>query len=379
MLFRSRREAFLYLGRANLGARRYRPALEALDSAALTHDRNRRSQVLLYRGRAWLALRRPDQALADFLASSTGDARYERTRAAVATGDARLAAAFADSLVAMPYRESAWLPLLDSLGKGGLTEQAGQLVDRLVARRDVPSGAKARLLIDDGRRWSAAGADTIAAGRYQAVIHNVPDSIEARVAAVRLARLELRYVTDTADVQRIRGLLEAITEIGGAPAFEAADMVRLLVRAETLAVQRDAPDAWWLARGELLRDSLGAVTLAAESFAGMAERFPASPWTPKGILNAVAAGHPSSDQLLELMRTRYADSPYTRSIEHTGDDPVRFAALEDSLRATLAQADAPGNRPAGDANPDDDPRNRRNRPAQRPQQQRPTTRPAQDP
>jgi tetratricopeptide (TPR) repeat protein len=374
--FEQRREAWLNLGRANIGGRRYLEAIEALDSAAESHEHKRRSEALYYRGRAWLALDRPDRALADFRASDARQARFGRTRAALALGDPVLAAAFADTLLAMPYQEADWLPVLDSLGHYGMTPRAAQIVDRLVQRHDVTPASRARLLMADGDRWAAAGSDSLARHRFRDVTRLVPDSAEARSAAVRLVRLDLRTVTDSNDIARLRGLLEAIAAIGGTPGQEAGELVHLFDRADSLAAQAEAADAWWLARGELLRDSLGAGAWATLSFGEMADRFPDSPWTPKGLLAAIAGGHPRAEELAVLMRTRYEFSPYTRAVVGPTDDAQGFAMLEDSLRVVL-NVSAPGARtPTTTDNPDqeDDIRSRRARVA-RPAA-RPTTQPS---
>ena len=73
------------------------------------------------------------------------------------------------------------------------------------------------------------------------------------------------------------------------------------------------------------------------NFAEMARLFPASPWTPKGLVAAIATGHPRPDSLRALLRQRYPASPYTLAAagESAGGDA--FAVLEDSLRRTLAQ------------------------------------------
>jgi hypothetical protein len=82
----------------------------------------------------------------------------------------------------------------------------------------------------------------------------------------------------------------------------------------------------------------------------MASRFPASPWTPKGILAAVAAGHPAADSLRALLDRRYADSPYRLAalgLAAAGADADAYRTLEDSLGRIMAQrgAQRPGEEP----------------------------------
>jgi transposase len=75
----------------------------------------------------------------------------------------------------------------------------------------------------------------------------------------------------------------------------------------------------------------------------MASRFPASPWTPKGILAAVAAGHPAADSLRALLDRQYPDSPYRLAalgLAAAGTDADAYRALEDSLGRIMAQRGA---------------------------------------
>ncbi len=66
--------------------------------------------------------------------------------------------------------------------------------------------------------------------------------------------------------------------------------------------------------------------LAARDFAEMARRFPASPWTPKALLAAIASGHPAADSLRALLDARYAASPYRRAALGLPDAPAAYAA-----------------------------------------------------
>jgi len=331
-----RREAQLNLGRANLAIRRHAEALVALDSAVSSGVASRRSEALLYRGRTWMAMGRPTQALADFRASGRIEARYERVGAALALHDTAAAVELAGGLVTQPFNEGLWIPLLEGLGRVGRSAEAGVLVGRLVERQDVTPGARARLMLADGDRRAALGDAAAASARYRAVVEAVPDSGVARTAIVRLARMDLRSAADSADVFRVRQRLDQVVVLGGSSGQEALDVLRLLHRADSLAAAVASPDAFWFLRAELLRDSLGARTLAASAFAAMAELFPASPWTPKGLFAAIVLGPTDADALRAELAARYPESPYTRIATGGADDPERFAALEDSLRLVLA-------------------------------------------
>jgi hypothetical protein len=112
----------------------------------------------------------------------------------------------------------------------------------------------------------------------------------------------------------------------------------------------------------------------------MADLFPDSPWTPKGLLAAIVLGHPAADSLRALLEARYAASPYTAIVLAREEAPGAFALLEDSLQRALAvmpsltleqDRSAPAVRSAPIV-PVSGPRTR-NQPA------RPTTRPTIDP
>jgi len=381
-----RREAQLNLGRANLAMHRHAEALLALDSAVPSGVASRRSEALLYRGRTWMAMGRPPEALRDFNASERIEARYDRVGAALALHDTAAAVEMAASLVTRRFIEGLWVPLLDGLGRVGQSAEAGVLVDQLVARHDVTPGARARLMLADGDRRAAHGDSAAAAERYRETVRAVPDSSEARTAVVRLVRMELRSAHDSSDVSLARERLDQIALLGGSSGQEAGEVLRLLRRADSLAAATASPDAFWFLRAELLRDSLGATALAASAFAAMAELFPASPWTPKGLFAAIVLGGPDADALRAQLAANYPESPYTRIATGGGDAPERFAALEDSLRLVLASGSVaaearevgPEDRP--DAIPGRRPPERPvHTPAQQPVRPVPTSRPTIEP
>ncbi len=351
-----RREAWLYLGLVDAGLRHPADAITSLDSAVLSTEAERRSAALLARGRARLALGRPDLALDDFRSSNAEDAAFERAHAALAGGDALLAAVFADSLaMRLPFREAQWLMLLDSLARSGLAPRASALTETIRLRPDVRAGPRARLMLADGDRLLAAGEDSLATQRYRDVLRIAADSVEARAAALRLIKLEIRAVRADSEFPALRRRLQPIMGAGGVPGQEAADAVSLIDLADSLAARATTPDAWWFLRAEVLRDSLGARALAADAFAAMPDRFPDSPWTPKGMLAAIALGHPSADALRALLAGRYADNPYTRAATGEGDQPERFAGAG-GLAPDHARERARhhGRRPGEPARPADD-------------------------
>lgn len=333
-----RAEALTLRGRANLGLGWYVVAHADLDSALGVPPRDR-GEALLLRGLVQRQLGHVAAALADFAASGDPRAAPERARTLIGTGDTAAAIAQLDALVgARPFDESYWRSALDSLTAQGAAASANRLAGLLAARADLTRGTRARVLLDDGARRLAARDTAAARSRDEAAAATAPDSVEARIAAVRLACLAVPGASSDAELDSLSARLGAAVDLGGVPAREADRPSRLLDR--TVALERDttASDASWFLRAEILRDSLGAVPLSTRAFADMARRFPASPWTPKALLAAIAAGHPAADSLRALLDARYPASPYRRAALGLSEGTAAYATLEDSLARAIRSA-----------------------------------------
>jgi len=343
-----RLEALGLLGRSLLVYHHLDSAAVALDSAATSRERAVRDAALLDRGRIWLERGQPDSARAAFRRSAHPLAAYALAAADVAVGDTAAAGAVYDSLAGVKaFAEAAWRPALDSLAAAGDRAHASRLVARLTGRRGIPAGAAARLLLDEGDRRLAAGDSSGAAAAWLAVDRVARDSVEGQTAAVSLARLAVATAASDTVLGRQRDLLLELTRGGGGAGRDAASLLRLLDRADSLGRFATAPDAHWFMRAELLRDSLGAVRLAASDFAAMASLFPDSPWTPKGLVAAIAAGYPEPDSLQGLLLHRYAGSPYVVAAAGGVGSTAALASLEDSLRTVLASSMPAGGRTGG--------------------------------
>jgi hypothetical protein len=353
-----RAEGLTLLGRANLGLGRAAMARADLDSA-VAEAPHASGEALLWRGLALRELGDSAAALADFASSTHPRAPYERARTLIQSGDTAAALAQLDTLAGVRgYDESAWRAALDSLGALGAQPRVSRLAERLATRGDLTRGERARLLLDDGRRRLAAEDTAGARARYQEAALAAPDSAESEVAAVRITLLVVVAAGSDAALDSLGALLGRSVALGGAPAFEALPMARLLDRLGALARDVPVPDAGWFLRAEMLRDSLRAVPLAARAFAEMARRFPDSPWTPKALLAAVAAGHPAADSLRVILDARYAESPYRRAALGQAGASEAYVALEDSLSRSLAtvvgrlrEAETFPRRPAAPGNP----------------------------
>ena len=332
-----RLEALLLLGEANIALRRYPEADGPLDAAAASSAAPRRARALLARGRLRLARRDAAGALQDFAASGSEEAPLWSARAALALGDAARAVAELGRVAehtAPSGAEADWRGLLDTLAQSGAADSASSLTDALVQRRRLSTGVRARLLLADGARLARRGSHQAAASRFRAAAALAPDSAEARVAELRLALLELDSAVAEWALDEVQRTAESVVRSGGSAAREAEPLLGLLARLHALARDSgEAGDARWFARAERIRDSLGLRRYAAIEFAAMGHRFPASPYTPKGLIAALAEGHPASDSLVAVLRDRYAESPYVTAA--AGRDAERYVALEDSLRSLL--------------------------------------------
>jgi predicted negative regulator of RcsB-dependent stress response len=332
----ARLEALGLMGRTQLFYQQLDSAASDLDSAATSRVQAVRDAALLDRGKVWLALGRSDSARAVLARSTAPEAAFDRAAVEVSLGDTAAAGATYDALAgAKRFDETEWLPALDSLAAAGDGAHASRLVARLVARRDCGPGAAARLLLAEGARRLAAGDTTAAQDAWRQVRSAAGDSVEGQAASVALSRLAIATAGADSELARPREALVELSRSGGGAGRDAASLLALLTKVDALGAARDAPDAHWFLRAELLRDSLGATRLAAADFAAMASRFPDSPWTPKALIAAVAAGYPGVDSLRDLLLHRYAQSPYVVAAAGGEAHAATLARLEDSLQLVL--------------------------------------------
>jgi tetratricopeptide (TPR) repeat protein len=343
-------EALALLGRAYLALGMPEAARPMLDTAVDAPQPEIRDEALLIRGRLLVALDRPELARDDLRRSRDRRAPYDLAQVDLRLGDTAAAGALYDSLAATTtFPEEAWRQGLDSLAASGAGAHAARLVERLAVRAALPSGVRARVLLDDASRRLRSADTAAAAAEFERVVSLAPDSLSGQVAAVAVIRLGVAAAATDSDLEPLRERLMALVRTGGGAGREARDALRLMARLDTLAAAPTAADAFWFLRAELLRDSLRAGRLASSAFASMAATFPASPWTPKALVAAIAAGYPAPDSLRALLARRYGDSPYASvALGRTGAGDSAYAALEDSLQRVLAVAGA-ARAPAGPA------------------------------
>ncbi len=332
-----RREARILLGQCLVLLRRPDSALSVLGPLVSGADTLSGSSVRLWLGRAQLL--KGDHAAA---ARNLELAPRERAAFDLAIAYGRMdraddASAVLRERAAGPFAEGAWTEALDSLG-GLSAERAAEVVDRLVAPRDVTDGQRGRLLLADGRRWARAGRADQARRRFLQAAEAAPDSLEGSTARVELAMAELRETRDLSRLGELEAALAQATARGGEAARLGGPALQLLRRTGRLLADTalERADLVLFVLAEALRDSVEAKPVAAALFRRLQERFPSSIVAPKALLAAAALDGAPPDAVRSLLESRYADSPYTLAL--TGGGDAAFRALEDSLRILLAEA-----------------------------------------
>jgi hypothetical protein len=291
----------------------------------------------LWKGRAELARGAFAAAAEDLLQAPPDSAAFDLARAYGAADSVRAAHRVLQAQLAAPYDEDRWIPTLDFLAvRDG--EAATGLTEALVARSDLTSGERARLLLADGERWEAIGQLDRAAGRYAEAAHAAPDSLEEGLAGARLALVDLKRAADPDELPELLRRVREASQAGG----EAARIVRPAAAVLQPAAQALEPpagaddDVRLFGAAEVLRDSLAAPRLAAALFWRIPQDHPTSFVAPKALLAAAALEPERAAAALSLLTDRYAGSPYALAL--SGEAADAFRAAEDSLRVLRAAA-----------------------------------------
>lgn len=325
--------ARLLLGDCRLQLREPESTLVAV-APILEHDRAAaRSAALLLRGRALLLLGRNEAALEDLTASGARAGAYAKAVALARLERHDEAAAALAAVVEGPYEEHQWLPSLDSVGRRN-PGVVVPVVERLASHPEVRDGQRARLWLADGERWIAVGDTAAAEQRFLAVRGLVADSSEGRAARAHLALFAARRAQGWTEVRDLADSLRAAVQQGGAASRIGGPFSGVVTRARN-ALEPDATDMALFLAAEDVRDSVGNGALAGSLLEQVVERHPASALAPKALLALAAVRPAAADSLVDLMRTRYPESPYTLVLAGAG--VAAYEALEDSLRQLAAE------------------------------------------
>jgi len=241
------------------------------------------------------------------------------------------------------FREDEWAELLGGLAAAGGAGPASVTLDRMLGRSRVPFAARARLLIADGDRRSAAGDLDGAGARYRqagaAAPGNAGPTAEAAAARVREQRALAGAAARRADLSPIIAELTRIvrpgTPGGGLAAPSGAsggDAQRLLDLVARVAAPSTTPGEAFRS-AELARDSLGAPRLAGQLFLELAANDAGSLFAPKALVAALPLVPERHDSILGVLGGTYAASPYTRALR--GEASLAYGAAEDSLARAL--------------------------------------------
>jgi hypothetical protein len=329
-----RERAALAAAECALDARDARAARHALAEVTGSGDGRRRSRAALLAGRVAELEREYASAAEWYGRSAEPGAGLARGRMLLAAGAVAAAVALVDTLVHDRVLEADWAALLEEMGRGAGPDTARRALDRLLATRRVPTGARGRLLLADGDRLLAAGRGDAAGARYADLVDQMPDSIEGQRARVRGLRVRAAQADSLGDLAALRAELTRLVRGGtlGAAAGEARSLEGLLRRALDPA---DVPDGGGteFRTAELVRDSIGAPRLAGHRFLRFAGAQPASIFAAKALVAAAALLPEMRDSLIGVLEARYPASPYTLALR--GDPSPAFAAAEDSLARAL--------------------------------------------
>lgn len=330
----------LHLGMAAASAGERTRALALLDSAL----RVLKPGPLLAEGHLWRArvvLEAGDapQGWWDLDRAAVDDERYrvsaglERLRWGVVYGDTarvregiqrllaiREAYVREDSVLAVLDRAAArWGPGegADLLSTADGAEWPGAARDRLVL-------ARARFLVEAGEE-EAAVADARKVSRGAGA-----EAVEARLF---LARLRLKTVRETDDLEEIRALL--LPAVGDARVLELLEAMRMVEILVDRGEGETGPVEALFAAGEVARDELGATELARTlmlRYAGATER----DWAGKAVLAALELSSEPSDRspVLRLM-ARARTNPYVMAARAGGPPPPEVLELDAELQETL--------------------------------------------
>jgi hypothetical protein len=310
-----------------------------------SRDAARAARARLLSGRA-AELNGDLEAAAQWYArSSERGAVAARARVELAAGQQDAAVALLDTISRGRFEEAEWTALLGDLGGAASADVVSAALDRLLVRRRVPAGARARLLLADGDRLFAAASLPAAAKRYAQAAAIAPDSTAGQRGRVAELRVVTARAESLADLRAVDHRLGTILESGwgGDAAAEGRELQR---RLRHVLGAGDAPEAGEAAQfhaAEFVRDSLAAPRLAAHLFLAFAGEHRASLFAPKAVLAAAGLAPERADSLVGVLQSAYAASPYTLAL--LGAASPGYAAVEDSLARALGVTLVPVEQP----------------------------------
>ncbi|HEX2637783.1 MAG TPA: tetratricopeptide repeat protein [Gemmatimonadales bacterium] len=360
-------EAALALGRCRLELGDAALADIAFARVINSPDSARRHEARFRHARALRLTGHHEEALALLRDSPDPRGRGDLLLALLGTGRKDEAFALADSLVASKDSTLVWDSVLVTLG-GEDPRAASTLVSRLQADPALTPEVRARRLYEDALRLEAVDT-AAAAARLREAAGASARSESADMARLRLLRRTLSRIRTLDELPPVADSLAVLARRENGAGAEAtalgATLTRLGQLGDSTGPGVERGDLRLFLAAEVARDTLAAPALAAGLFRHLAETWPGSPYAPKALLAAQLLDPADVDSARARLDSLYPDSPYLAVLR--GEDPAGYRALEDSLQAFAAtqtvvrQPRRPG--VPGRVLPEDEPRRRRNPPA----------------
>ena len=340
-------EAALLVGGCRLELNDPEGATAAYDRLRQSGNAARRSLAVYYHGRALRAQGRYEEALSELRRSTEPEARAERAAALARMGRLPEAMAVVDSLYAGRDTLAPWDSLI-AVVAGHDPEAASALADRISAS-DFPAALRARVVLADAERWLERDSSRGARRLRQADSIGQGTPVQGEVH-LRWARWLVSGAGSVTALSEAAAALENFIddpEPYGSSARALGQVARqMLLLADSVPAGSPHGDLRLFLAGELARDSLEALDLAAAQFHRIAADWPRSPFAPKAMLALIALQPSASDSLRTVLMTSYADNPYV--LLTAGADSPGYQALEDSLQRFAVDF-----RPAGRRQPQD--------------------------
>jgi hypothetical protein len=323
-----RDRAELALASCEVRGERFADARSRLEPLLHAPDEEVASQAAILAARAALALGANDEAARHLRAVPAGAAQWELAAASLERREyARAESLFALRARSGDYRDD----VLASLRELWAARRADG-VERIVAAYGAartPSAGKIALHVLAADLLASAGRDSAARAHLHRAQGLAADTLSARDVAARLCRLDLASASASADAEAI--VARAHGRAAGSPIYERLRDNLLWVK--LLEQRSDFSGVSLFLAGEVARDSLRAPLLAHAIFTRVASTMPLMPIAPKALLAAAATRPDSAAAYRELVRTRYAQSPYALLLD--GADPSdspQYQTVEEGLR-----------------------------------------------
>jgi hypothetical protein len=292
----------------------------------------------LWRARARFALQDEERAWADLdaAASLRGplalEARLEQAARAVALQRAEQ----------LRYAVAGLAATTDGVAADSLRTllRAAAEFDPALARELLGSVAAAPVMPDI--RYAArlaaaeillAGGDTAGAEAELQTIAGRGEGAPSHRARIHLARLRLAAASDLAELTEVRAIL--LPSVAHTEARSLMTTMQALLVLLDRARETGQPLALFTA-AELARDQLHAPLMARNLFLGYAEVAPASTWTGKALLAALALHADGPEAGAVRARLASLDDPYVAALRGEAD-PASFTSAEERLNRIVLE------------------------------------------